>query len=66
MIIIKFYATVWTIIWVCAMIFALIRGFAFVFMVMSEAGPFVGLLVFVVHMFFVLPAIATMILFFKS
>lgn len=62
----KLFMYVWYAIWLLAVLFALIRGFAFVFMVMAETSLGIGILVFLVHMFFVLPAIATVILVIKS
>ena len=48
----KLFAYIWYGIWLIAVLFALIRGFAFVFMVMAETSPGIGILVFWVHMFF--------------
>ncbi len=57
----KLFIYVWYAIWLLAVLFALIRGFAFVFMVMAETSLGIGILVFLVHMFFVLPAISSSI-----
>ena len=48
----KVFAYIWYGIWLLAVLFALIRGFAFVFMVMAETSPGIGILVFLVRMFF--------------